>query len=95
MDNGYPCIPLLMIPHKQNVNVKLHIVLEALANKQLSKWGRSSSKMHLAFLKKHLENMFLKSNLHIFHACDVVACCCMLYNLILDGHDVDVHALIL
>ncbi len=50
--------------------------------------------MPLASLKKIQKIIFEKQFAYPFHACDVVTCCCMLYNLILDGHDVDVHALI-
>jgi hypothetical protein len=82
-----------MIPHKQGVNVKLHIILEALSNKQFSQWGRSSSRMPLTSLKKIQKIVVQKQFAYYpFHACDVVTCCCMLYNFILDGHDVDVHA---
>jgi hypothetical protein len=31
-----------------------------------------------------------KNNLHILFLCDVVTCCCFVFNMIMDGRDVDV-----
>ncbi len=36
----------------------------------------------------------MKRNLSILFIPNVITCCCMFYNLILDGQDVDVNALI-
>lgn len=46
-------------------------------------------------LKKTFKILLFKSNLHILFIPDVVTYCCLLYNLILKGRDVDVDALIL
>jgi hypothetical protein len=45
-------------------------------------------------LKKTFKILLLKSNLHILFILIVVSCC-LLYNLILKGRDVDVDALML
>jgi ABC-type uncharacterized transport system YnjBCD permease subunit len=52
-----------MIPHKQGVNVKLYIILEALSNKQFSQWGRSSLR-NFDILKKKSKKLLFKINLH-------------------------------
>ncbi len=46
-------------------------------------------------LKKTFKILLFKSNLLILFIPDVVTCCCLLYNLILKGRDVDVDALML
>jgi hypothetical protein len=43
-------------------------------------------------LKKTSRELLVKSNLHALFFPDVVTCC-LLYNMILDGNDVDVNAL--
>jgi hypothetical protein len=45
-------------------------------------------------LKKTFKELLLKNNPHIIFLLDVVTCC-MLYNFILDGWDVNVNALML
>ncbi len=44
-------------------------------------------------LKKTFRKLLVKSNLHTIFLLDVVTCCCLLYNMILDGRDVDVNVL--
>jgi hypothetical protein len=80
-----------MIPHKQNVNVK-HTILETLSNKHLSR-SRCVVENAFGILKKKFRKLLLKSNLSIDFILDIVICHCMVYNLILDGRDVDVDAL--
>ncbi len=46
-------------------------------------------------LKKTFKIVLLKTNFHILFILDVVTCCCLLYNLILKGRDVNVDALML
>jgi len=80
-----------MIPHKQNVNVK-HTILEKKFNRHLSK-NRCVVENAFGILKKKFRNLLLKNNLLIDFILDIVICRCMVYNLILDGRDVDVDAL--
>jgi hypothetical protein len=82
-----------MIAHKQNANVK-HIILETTYNKHHSR-GRNQVENAFGMLKKMFKELLLKSNLHILFMLDVVNYCCMLYNLILDGRNVDVKFLML
>jgi hypothetical protein len=44
-------------------------------------------------LKKTFRKLLVKNNFHTLFIHDVVTCCCLLYNMILDGRDVDVNAL--
>ncbi len=44
----------------------------------------------VVILKKTFENLMFISNFHILFLCDVVTCCCLVFNMILDGRDVDV-----
>jgi hypothetical protein len=80
-----------MIPHKQNVNVK-HTILEIFFNRHLSK-SRCVVENAFGILKKKFIKLLLKNNLLINFILDIVICRCMVYNLILDGRDVDVDAL--
>jgi hypothetical protein len=82
-----------MIPHKQNINVR-HIILEAACNKHHSR-GRSLIENAFGILKKMFKKLMLKNDLHILSMLDVVSYCLMLYNLILDGQNVDVNVLML
>ncbi len=36
-------------------------------------------------LKKTFRKLLLKTNLHVFFLPNVVVCCCILHNMILDG----------
>jgi hypothetical protein len=90
---GYPFIPWLMIPHKQNANVR-HIILETTYNEHHSRW-RGQVENAFGILKKVFKKLLLKSILHILFMLDVVNYYCMLYNLILDGRNVDVNFLML
>ncbi len=49
-------------------------------------------KIHLAFWKK-LQKTTLKTNLHILFLPNVVICYCIIYNMILDGKNLDMEAL--
>jgi hypothetical protein len=50
-------------------------------------------KIHLVFWKKVFGELILKSHLNILFLLDVVVCCCILYNMILDGKDQDIEIL--
>jgi hypothetical protein len=76
-----------MIPCKQSANIK-HTFLEAFYNKHLLR-GRNVME-DVVILKKTFENLMFISNFHILFLCDVVTCCCLVFNMILDGRDVDV-----
>jgi len=80
-----------MIPHKQNINVR-HTILEVAYNKHYSR-QRSLIENAFGILKKTFKELMLKNNLHILSMLDVVSYCLMLYNLILDGQNVDVNIL--
>jgi hypothetical protein len=45
--------------------------------------------------KKTFKELLLNNNLHIIFLLDTITCCCMLYNMILNGKDVDMDVLIL
>jgi hypothetical protein len=62
-DKGYPLLPWLMIPHKQNANVP-HIILKKTYNKHLSR-GRDVVENVVGKLKKSFKKLLLKNNLHI------------------------------
>ncbi len=58
--------------------------MKALFNKHQNAFG---------ILKKTFRELLVKNNIHTIFFLDVVTCCCLLYNMILDGRDVDVNAL--
>jgi len=37
----------------------------------------------------------LKTNLHVMFLPDVIVCCCILYNMIFDGRDLDINSLMM
>jgi hypothetical protein len=55
--------------------------------------GKIVVKNALGIFKKNFINLSMKSNLSILFIPNVITCSCMFYNLILDGRDVDVNAL--
>ncbi len=84
-DKGYPlCMPWLMIYHEQVENVH-HTILETFYNKQLNQC-RSDWKFIWDF-QKSFRKLLLKTNLHILILSNVVGCCCILYNMILEVKD--------
>jgi hypothetical protein len=76
-----------MIPCKQRANIK-HTILKAFYNKHLLR--RRNVVENIVILKKTFKNLMFKSILHILFLCDVVTCCCLVFNMIMDGKDVDV-----
>jgi hypothetical protein len=66
--------------------------LEAFYNKHFSKW-RNVVENAFGILKKTFRKLLVKSNLCTIFFLDVVTSCCLLYNMILDGRDVDVNVL--
>lgn len=52
-------------------------------------------RIHLRPWRKALKILLLKTNLHIFYLPNVVICCCIPYNMILDGNDLYIEALMI
>jgi hypothetical protein len=46
-------------------------------------------------LKKTFKELLIKSNLNVLFFLDVVVCCCMFHNMILNGKDIDIDKLML
>jgi len=92
-DKGYLLLPQLMIPYKQFVNSH-HTIWKALYNKQLC---RTTSVVENSFgiLKKSFRKLLLKSHLNILFLPNVVVCCYIFYNMILDGKDQDIEILMI
>jgi hypothetical protein len=67
------------------------MVLQMFFNKQLCQ-GRSVIENSFGILKKTFRKLLLKTNLHVVFILDVVVCCCILYNMIIDGKDFDMDA---
>jgi len=84
---------IIVDSQKQNAN-NHHTILEVVYNKQLSR-GRNVVKNTFEFLNKTLKELLVKSNLLILFILDVIACCCTVYILILNGWYVNVNALML
>jgi len=90
-NKSYPLLPQLMIPYKQFVDSH-HTIWKALYNKQLC-WAKSVVENSFGILKKSFKKLLLKSHLNILFLPNVVVCCCILYNMILDGKDQDIEIL--
>ncbi len=90
---GYSFLPWFMILWKQTTNMK-HIILKVIFNIQLYRW-RSVMENVFKILKRTFKKLLVKSNLHVIFLPNVVSCCYMLQNLILDGRDVNIDALML
>jgi hypothetical protein len=67
------------------------MVLQMLFIKQLCR-GKSFIENSFGILKKTCKELILKTNLHVLFILDVVVCCCILYNMIIDGKDFDMDA---
>ncbi len=87
---GYPLLPWLMVPHKQ-VGV-CHTIFEMLFNQKLSH-SRSIVKNSFGILKQMFWELLLKISLDILFLLNVVMCCYMLHNLIMNGKDEDIETL--
>ncbi len=89
-NKGYPFLPWLMVPHKQ-VGV-CHTILETLFNQQLS-CSRSIVENSFGILKQMFWEILLKTSLDILFLPNVVICCNMLHNFIMNGKDEDIETL--
>jgi energy-converting hydrogenase Eha subunit G len=57
--------------------------------------ARITIKNSFGILIKMFKESFIKSTLNVLFLLDVVICCCMLHNMILNGKDKDVDELML
>jgi len=80
-----------MTPHKQ-VDDVWHTIFKALYNKHLSQ-GRSVVDNLFAILKKSFKELLLKTNLHLILLTNVVVHYFIIYNMILDGKELDIETL--
>jgi hypothetical protein len=90
-NKGYLLLPWLMVLFKQFANV-CHIVLETLYKRHPCQ-GRNVVKTHLAL--KKVSNTPTKTNLDVLFLFDLMVCCCILYNMILNEKDLDIETLML
>ena len=78
-DSGYPLLPWLMVPHKNERNLSL---LETLFNKKLRK-GRCVVENAFGILKQTFRELLVKSKLDVVFLPDVITCCAIFYNILL------------
>jgi len=57
--------------------------------------ARIIRKNNFGILKKMFREFFIKSNLNVLFFLDLVICCCMLHNMIVNGKDEDSDELML
>jgi hypothetical protein len=91
-DKGYPLLPWLMVFHKQT-KVQ-HSILETLFKKQFFHAIIFIEKK-FGILKKTFHKLMIKSNLDVQFLPNVVICCYMVHNMILNGKNVDIDELML
>lgn len=91
VNNGYPLFSWLMTPHRQVGDV-WHTIFKALYNKHLSQ-GRSVVDNLFGILKKSFKELLLKTNLHLILLTNVVVHYFIIYNMILDGKELDIETL--
>jgi hypothetical protein len=85
----YPLLPWLVVPHKQIIVQRS--ILEALHNKQLS--CDKVVENNFGMLKKTLCELMIKFNLNLHFLPNVVICCCMLHNIIINGKYINIDEL--
>jgi len=88
-DEGYQLLPWLMMPHKQ-ISVQ-HSILEALYDKQLS--CDKIVENNFGILEKTLCELMIKFNLNMHFFPNVVICCCMLHNIIINEKYINIDEL--
>ncbi len=89
-DKGYLFLPWLMVLHQQ-MGVH-HYVFQAFFNKRLNH-ARVVVENNFKILKKTFWELLNKSNLNVHFLPNVVVCCCMLHNMILNGKDFNIDEL--
>jgi hypothetical protein len=80
-----------MIPRKHSANIK-HTFSGSIVQ-QTSFEGEECGGKCLQDTQKTFRKLLVKSNLHTLFLLNVVTCYCLLYNMILDGRDVDVNVI--
>ncbi len=90
-DKGYSLLPWWIIPYKQ-IGM-WHFMLKAFTIGSFH--ARITIKNNFGILKKMFREFFIKSNLNVLFLLDVVICCGMLHDMILNGKDQDVDELML
>jgi hypothetical protein len=81
-----------MVDGTSQMNWNLTFYATRLYNKQLFH-ERVVVENNFDILKKIFKELLIKSNLNVLFLLDVVVCCCMLHNLILNGKDIDIDEL--
>lgn len=89
-DSGFPLLPWLMIPHKANAQLS---VSETLFNKKLRK-GRCVVENAFGILKQSFRELLDKSDLHITFLPNVILCCTILHNVLLQQSHEEVEELL-
>ena len=89
-DSGYPLLPWLMVPHRHQAPL---IVADTLFNRKLSK-GRAVVENAFALLKMTFRELHTKLDLSVTFLPDVVICCAILHNILLEETHKDVEHLL-
>ncbi len=71
-----------------------HTFLEILLNKHICH-RKSIVKNSFGILKIYFWNLLMKINLHVLFFVDMVICCCVLYDMILNNKDLNIDAFML
>ncbi len=91
-NKGYPLLLWLMVLHKQT-SVQ-HFILETIFNKQFFH-AIILVENNFGILKKTFCKLMIKSNLDVQFLLNVVICCYMLHNMILNGKNANIDELML
>jgi hypothetical protein len=81
-----------MVNDTSQTNWNLTFYATRLYNKQLFH-ERVVVENSFNILKKIFKELLIKSNLNVLFLLDVVVCCCMFHNLILNGKDIGIDEL--
>ncbi len=80
-----------MVLHK--TNEVWHFILEALFNWRINR-AKVLIENNFNILTKSFQELMIKSNLDVQFFLDVVVCCCLLHNLILNEKNNDINELV-
>ena len=89
-DLGYPLLPWLMVPHKNNQGMS---VSDRLFNKRLRR-GRCVVENAFGILKQSFRELLVKSDLALTFLPDVILSCAILHNILLGQSHEEVEALL-
>lgn len=78
-DSGYPLLPWLMVPHRDGGQFSIS---ETLFNRKLRK-GHCVVENAFGILKQSFRELLGKSTLDVIFLPDVIVCCCILHNILL------------